>query len=903
MKSPTRHQQNRAGGTSISRLASIFCVAVFLLFAVTANAQNVTQLNVPTTTTLWAGTQDFVQFGLSSLTNPAAGVILSGTAISKFTGQPERHLWYGDSSNGFCRVDPEIDDPDLTQPAPGIGRFNNIITTCVGQIQAGAFAPMQATFDASTNTIYAADIPRTANGVIRMHYLPAGDNGHGSIDPIHVQSLMGNSTARNSAGGCPVVLDPRAGQTPFTMTSAALGPDGNLYIGWARNGSITRIPHPDTFDPSLDSECAQIAVVGYAPDARFGAGAGAGHTFGLTWIGHTLFGADNIAPWFKDNFDQCNTPTNGFQLCGPTIGQGTEILGAFVPGPQAGIVSDFTYNGPNTTFPGNSLYAMTLSGAARVINATDVTNIAITPQFGGTFCFLTGGTVDTSDLANETFYAGVDCTQGAINGAAAIYKIVPQPPAGAPPGVPGSVTASNATPPGALVGTANVNWIPLPNGQATTGYLIRTVFAGTTNCVFPSAGNPAACVDQVVSAGPNGVVPTTAAVTNLPLGTAVQFLLASQNGFGTSAFSIASGSFTAVVPTAPGQPTGVVATSGNASAQVAWSAPASNGGLPITSYTVTALLGGTTSVGNVTVAAPATGLNFTGLTNGSTYTFTVTATNAAGNSPASLASNAVVPFVQNIQDIAITMSAPATLNAGSFATFTMTVSNGGPGDAPNVTLSDTLPAPFVSATTTQGACSIAGSVFTCTLGGMKAGTSATVKVTVAMGASPITNTASVQLRNLAGQIQTTDPNLSNNTASATVNISSGTGNVTADVQVVGSSNNGGPAVGSNVTFTWQIKNNTGNATAPTVSFQTQLPASFQLVNANTSLGSCTLPPPGLGGTLICNSATLPGGQTMIVTYTVTPTQAGAFTSTGTATSGAKDSNLNNNSFSVTIQPK
>jgi len=524
MRNTTKTQSSQPTARKLSICLGLLCVALILAFAPVANAQNVTQLNVPTTTTLWAGTQDYVTFGLSSLTFPAAGVILPGTAISQFTGKPERHLWYGDASNGFCRIDPEIDDPNLTQPAPGIGRFNNIITTCVGAIQAGAFAPMQATFDASTNTIYAADIPRTANGVIRMHYIPTGDNGHGSIDPIHVQSLMGNSTARNSAGGCPVVVDPRAGQTPFTMSSAALGPDGNLYIGWMRNGSIVRIPHPATFDPSNDADCASIQVVGYAADARFGAGGATGHTFGLAWIGHTLFGADNISPWFKDNFDQCNTPANGNVLCGPTAqGVGTEILGAFVPGPQAGIVSDFTYNGPNTTFPGNSLYASTLSGMARIINATDVTNIAITPQFGGTFCFLVGSTVDTTDLANETVYAGVDCTQGAINGAAAIYKIVPQPPAGAPPGVPASVTASNATPPGALVGTAIVNWIPLPNGQATSGYVVRTVLA--------SDGTTPAIPDTNVGAGPNGVVPNTVQITGLPLGVPLEFLVASTNTF------------------------------------------------------------------------------------------------------------------------------------------------------------------------------------------------------------------------------------------------------------------------------------------------------------------------------------------------------------------------------------
>ncbi len=182
------------------------------------------------------------------------------------------------------------------------------------------------------------------------------------MDPIHVESLMGAQGTRNGAGGCPVVLDPRNGATPVQMFASTLGPDGSLYIGWARDGAIARINNPSTFDPSNDADCAGIEVPIFAADARLGNGGAAGHTFGLAWIGHTLFGADNISPWFKDNADQCLTPANGNQRCGPlsSEGIGTEILGAFAPGPQAGIVSDFTYNGPNTIYPGDTLFASSL---------------------------------------------------------------------------------------------------------------------------------------------------------------------------------------------------------------------------------------------------------------------------------------------------------------------------------------------------------------------------------------------------------------------------------------------------------------------------------------------------------------------------------------------------------------
>ena len=69
-----------------------------------------------------------------------------------------------------------------------------------------------------------------------------------------------------------------------------------------------------------------------------------------------------------------------------------------------------------------------------------------------------------------------------------------------------------------------------------------------------------------------------------------------------------------------------------------WTAPASNGGSAITHYTVTSDPGGvvTDTTGGLGVVVPA-------LTAGTSYTFTVYATNAAGNGP-SATSNAVTPY-------------------------------------------------------------------------------------------------------------------------------------------------------------------------------------------------------------------------------------------------------------------
>jgi hypothetical protein len=90
-------------------------------------------------------------------------------------------------------------------------------------------------------------------------------------------------------------------------------------------------------------------------------------------------------------------------------------------------------------------------------------------------------------------------------------------------------------------------------------------------------------------------------------------------------------------PGKPGAPTIGTATGGNATASVTFTAPASAGGSPITSYTVTS------SPGSVTASGASSPITVTGLTNGTAYTFTVTATNAQGTGPASAASNSVTP--------------------------------------------------------------------------------------------------------------------------------------------------------------------------------------------------------------------------------------------------------------------
>lgn len=177
------------------------------------------------------------------------------------------------------------------------------------------------------------------------------------------------------------------------------------------------------------------------------------------------------------------------------------------------------------------------------------------------------------------------------------------------------------------VTAAVVSWTAsVENGSPVTGYVVTAAPGGAT-CTTHGA--------------------TTCAFTGLTNGTAYRFAVVAQSAAGDSAASTQSaaitpgGTTTLTVPTKPNAPTALPY---KASARVQWTAP-SNGGAPITSYTVTANPGGQTcSVTADLAVTPTLQCDVTGLTNSTTYTFTVTATNAVGVSTASNVSANVTPL-------------------------------------------------------------------------------------------------------------------------------------------------------------------------------------------------------------------------------------------------------------------
>lgn len=126
----------------------------------------------------------------------------------------------------------------------------------------------------------------------------------------------------------------------------------------------------------------------------------------------------------------------------------------------------------------------------------------------------------------------------------------------------------------------------------------------------------------------------TCTITGLENGKTYYFAVTANNPGGESGYS---DEISAIPITAPGAPTHVSAVAGRGEATVTFTAPETNGGSAIIKYIVIS------SPGNITAEGAASPITITGLTNGTTYHFKVKAVNQAGNSAASVASNAVRP--------------------------------------------------------------------------------------------------------------------------------------------------------------------------------------------------------------------------------------------------------------------
>ena len=284
-----------------------------------------------------------------------------------------------------------------------------------------------------------------------------------------------------------------------------------------------------------------------------------------------------------------------------------------------------------------------------------------------------------------------------------------------------------------------------------------------------------------------------------------------------------------------------------------------------------------------------------GTSPGTTYTNETTQSTSNDSNPENDTSSTTLTAASS--DIGIVKSAPPTANAGGTLDYVITLTNGGPNAAADVTFNDYLSPyeTFVSIVKNSGpaaTCTPSNTAVTCTVGALSNGQNAQFTVTVSVATSTpngtvITNTATVSS-------DSADPNTSNNTSSASTTIST-----SADVSVAKS----GPAsanAGTNVAYTIVVANN-GPSDAASVTMADTLPAGTTFVSFNQSSGpafNCTT-----GATVSCSIATLTAGSSANFTLTVavnSGTAAGTLSNTASVVSTTPDPNSGNNSSTAPV---
>jgi hypothetical protein len=179
---------------------------------------------------------------------------------------------------------------------------------------------------------------------------------------------------------------------------------------------------------------------------------------------------------------------------------------------------------------------------------------------------------------------------------------------------------------------ATVTWTAPPaNGVTIVGYEITPYIGSMAQTPQDFAGT---ATTDVVSGLENGTTYTFTVKAGSIIGGCADLC--------AGAFGPVSAPSNAVAypATAPGPPSGVAASPGNAGATVSWTAPLANGA-PISAYVVTPYIAGVAQTPQ-TFMTTATSDTLSGLNNGTAYTFTVAGVNTLGEGTQSAATTAVL---------------------------------------------------------------------------------------------------------------------------------------------------------------------------------------------------------------------------------------------------------------------
>ena len=409
-------------------------------------------------------------------------------------------------------------------------------------------------------------------------------NGTTYYYTVAAVNSAGVSPQSGEASATPVAMQATAPSAPQSLT--ATGGSGSVSLSWATPSSNGGAPITG-YDVYRGTSAGGESATPIATNVSATSFTDTGLTNGTTY--YYKVAAVNAVGLSPQSGEASATP----QATVPSAPSGLVASGG-----NASVVLSWTVPNSDGGAPitGYDVYRGTSAGGE---SATPVaTNV-------------TGSSFTDIGVANGTTYyykvAAVNAV--GLSPQSGEASATPQAPATVP-SAPQGLTATGGN------GTVKLSWsAPASNGgAAVNGY---DVYRGT------SAGGESAT--PIVT----NVTGTSFTDTGLTNGTTYYYTVAAVNAVGVSP---QSGEASATPQAgAPSAPLAVVASAGNASVTVSWSVPASDGGSPVTGYDV---YRGTSAGGEsaTPIVTNVTGTSFTdtGLTNGTTYYYTVAAVNAVG---------------------------------------------------------------------------------------------------------------------------------------------------------------------------------------------------------------------------------------------------------------------------------
>ena len=544
--------------------------------------------------------------------------------------------------------------------------------------------PGNLTGSGAASPIVVTGLTNGTSYTFRVHAVNANGNG--------AQSTPSNAVVPSTVPGAPTI---------GAASNAAIGSVSVAFTPPASNGGEAITTYTATSNPgSITAQAASSPIV------VTGLTSGQAYTF---TVKATNLNGDSAASAASNSVTAVGAPD------APTIGTATPGNGsvsvAFTPPGNNGGSAITTY----TAYGSNSTVTNGASSPIIVPCANGVTvefYVTASNQYGESLPSDSTGLVLPAGQPDAPTIIGVQRGNASVqisydvpasNGAA----ITGYTATSTPGGIQGSGTSNPLTVSGLTNGTAYTFVMYATNAAGNSAN--SNTSASVTPATVPSAptigtavardaaadvaftansDGGSAIISYTATASPGGATATGTAspiaVFGLQNGVAHTFTVKARNAIGDSAASAASNSVTpAQSTTVPGSPTiGTAARSASQACTVAFTPPANNGGSAITGYTATSTPGGLTGTGS---SSPIT---VSGLTNGTSYTFSVYATNSNGNSLPSAQSNVAIPAtvpgapgtptaVAGNAQVSLSFTAPASNGGSAITSYTGTSSPGG----------------------------------------------------------------------------------------------------------------------------------------------------------------------------------------------------------------------------------